>query len=82
MVLRDIYNVVGVAAQDTFFSEEFSIYEVVNANTEGHYRCSRAGDTILLGGDTEYPLTPDWVLGLPVVGICAANNHVIIWVDG
>ena len=34
MVLRDIYNVVGVAAQDTFFSEMFSIYEVINANTE------------------------------------------------
>ena len=29
MVLRDIYNVVGVAAQDTFFSEMFSIYEVM-----------------------------------------------------
>ena len=31
MVLRDIYNVVGDAAQDTFFSEDYSTYEVINA---------------------------------------------------
>lgn len=82
MVLRDIYNVVGVAAQGTFFSEMFSIYEVINANTEAHYRYSGHNDEICLGGDRSEILNKDWVLGLPVVGINALNGHVIIWVDG
>ena len=82
MVLRDIYNVVGVAAQDTFFSEMFSIYEVINANTEAHYRYSGHNDDICLGGDRFEILSKDWVLGLAVVGISALNGHVIIWVDG
>ena len=82
MVLRDIYNVVGVAAQDTFFSEMFSIYEVINANTEAHYRYSGHNDDICLGGDHSEIFSKDWVLGLPVVGISALNGHVIIWVDG
>ena len=82
MVLRDIYNVVGVAAQDTFFSEDFSIYEVINVNTEAHYRYSGHNDEICLGGDRSEILNKDWVLGLPVVGISALNGHVIIWVDG
>lgn len=82
MVLRDIYNVVGVAAQDTFFSEMFSTYEVINVNTEAHYRYSGHNDDICLGGDRSETLNKDWVLGLPVVGIGALNSHVIIWVDG
>ena len=82
MVLRDIYNVVGVAAQDTFFSEDFSIYEVINANTEAHYRYTGHNDEIYLGGDRSEIFDKDWVLGLSVVGIGALNGHVIIWVDG
>ena len=82
MVLRDIYNVVGVAAQDTFFSEDFSTYEVINANTEAHYRYTGHNDEICLGGDRSEILNKDWVLGLSVVGIGALNGHVIIWVDG
>ena len=82
MVLRDIYNVVGDAKQDTFFSEDFSIYEVINANTEAHYRYTEHNDDICLGGDRSEIFNKDWVLGLPVVGISALNGHVIIWVDG
>ena len=82
MVLRDIYNIVGDAEQATFFSEMFSIYEVINANTEAHYRYSGHNDDICLGGDRSEILDKDWVLGLPVVGISALNGHVIIWVDG
>lgn len=82
MVLRDIYNVVSEAAQDTFFSEMFSNYEVTNANTEAHYRYSGHNDDICLGGDRSEIFNKDWVLGLPVVGINAQNGHVIIWVDG
>ena len=82
MVLRDIYNIVGDAEQTTFFSEMFSIYEVINANTEAHYRYSGHNDDICLGGDRSEILDKDWVLGLPVVGISALNGHVIIWVDG
>ena len=78
MVLRDIYNVVGVAAQDTFFSEMFSIYEIINANTEAHYRYTGHNDDICLGGDRSEILNKDWVLGLSVVGIGALNGHVII----
>ena len=82
MVLRDIYNIVGDAAQDTFFSEDSSIYEVVNANTEAHYRYTGHKDDICLGGDFSEIFDKDWVLGLPVVDITAWNHHVIIWVDG
>lgn len=78
MVLRDIYNVVGVAAQDTFFSKMFSTYEVINVNTEAHYRYTGHNDDICLGGDRSELFTKDWVLGLPVVGIGALNGHVII----
>lgn len=81
MVLRDIYNVVDDAEQDTFFSY-FSAYEVINANTEAHYRYSGHNDEICLGGDRSEIFDKDWVLGLPVVGISALNGHVIIWVDG
>ena len=82
MVLRDIYNVVGEAAQENFFSEDYSTYEVINANTEAHYRYSGHNDDICLGGDRSEIFNKDWVLGLPVVGISALNGHVIIWVDG
>lgn len=82
MILRDIYNIVGDAAQDNFFSADFSVYEVINANTEAHYRYSGHNDDICLGGDRSKILDKDWVLGLPVVGISALNGHVIIWVDG
>ena len=82
MVLRDIYNVVDDAEQDTFFSDEFSIYEVINANTEAHYRYTGHNDDICLGGDRSEIFDKEWVLDLPVVGITAWNHHVIIWVDG
>lgn len=82
MVLRDIYNVVGEATQETFFSEDYSAYEVINANTEAHYRYSGHNDEICLGGDRSEVFDKEWVLGLPVVSITARNHHVIIWVDG
>ena len=82
MVLRDMYNVDCDAEQDTFFTGMFSIYEVINANTEAHYRYSGHNDDICLGGDRSEIFDKDWVLGLPVVGISALNGHVIIWVDG
>ena len=82
MVLRDIYNVVGEATQETFFSEDYSTYEVINANTEAHYRYTGHNDDICLGGDRSEIFDKEWVLGLPVVGITARNHRVIIWVDG
>lgn len=82
MVLRDIYNVVSETEQATFFAEMFSIYEVINVNTEAHYRYSGHNDDICLGGDRSEIFSKNWVLGLPVVGISALNGHVIIWVDG
>lgn len=82
MILRDIYNVVGEATQETFFSEDYSAYEVINANTEAHYRYSGHNDEICLCGDRSEVFDKEWVLGLPVVGISALNGHVIIWVDG
>lgn len=82
MVLRDIYNVVSETEQATFFAKMFSIYEVINVNTEAHYRYSGHNDDICLGGDRSEIFSKNWVLGLPVVGISALNGHVIIWVDG
>ena len=82
MVLRDIYNVVGVAAQDTFFSERLSIYEIINVNTGLHYHKGKTEDEIIIGGFYEEPMSKDWILGLPVVNIDARENRVRIWVDG
>lgn len=82
MVLRDIYNVVSETEQATFFSDMFSIYEIINVNTDAQYRYSGHNDDICIGGDRSEILNKDWVLGLPVVGISALNGHVIIWVDG
>ena len=82
MVLRDIYNIVSDSAQDTFFSEDFSAYEVINANTEAHYRYTGHNDDIYLGGDRSEIFDKQWVLDLPVVDITAWNHHVIIWADG
>ena len=82
MVLRDIYNIVSETEQAAFFSEMFSIYEVINANTEAHYRYSGHNDDICLGGDCSEIFDKEWVLDLPVVDISALNHHVIIWVDG
>ena len=82
MVLRDIYNVVGEATQETFFSEMFSKYEVINVNTQADYRYSGHNDDICLGCDRSEVFDKEWVLGLPVVGISALNDHVLIWVDG
>ena len=70
MILRDIYNIVGDAAQDTFFSEDFSAYEVINANTEAHYRYTGHNDDICLGGYRSEILSKDWVLGLTVTQKC------------
>ena len=82
MVLRDIYNVVGEATQETFFSEDYSTYEVINANTEAHYRYTGHNDDICLGGDRSEILNKDWVLGLPVVGISALSGQETFWVRG
>ena len=82
MVLRDIYNVVGVAAQDTFFLERLSIYEIINVNTGLHYHKGKTEDEIIIGGFYEEPMSKDWILGLPVVNIDARENRVRIWVDG
>lgn len=82
MVLRDIYNVVSETEQATFFAEMFSIYEVINVNTEAHYRYTGDNDDICLGGDRSKIFSRDWVLGLTVVGIRALNGHVTILVDG
>lgn len=82
MVLRDIYNVVSETEQATFFAEMFSLYEIINVNTEAHYRYSGYKDYICLGGDHSELFTKDCILGLSVVGISALNGHVTIWVDG
>lgn len=82
MVLRDIYNVVGVAAQDTFFSEKFSRYRVICDNTGMFYHQGKNENEIVLGGYYNEPMNKDWVLGLSVVGIGAVDNHVMIYVDG
>lgn len=82
MLLRDIYNVLGDCVQECFLTEGCPRFEVLNANTEAHYRYSRSGDAILLGGDADEPLTLEWVLGLPVAGIDAIESKVRIWVDG
>ena len=82
MILRELYNVLPVWQQESFFSKNFTDFEIICVNTGLHYHNGKTEDEIVIGGFYEEPMSKDWVLGLPVVNIDARENRVRIWVDG
>lgn len=79
MTLRMVKEVVGYVRGAYMFAE-WSNIEIINGNTCAHYRKDEKG-RITLGGDV-IGVSEEWVMGLPVTGITAENNHLIITVDG
>lgn len=79
MTLSMVKNVIGTVKGALMFYEGNGV-EVINENTDGRYLKDRKGHMTLNGnflGASE-----EWVLGLPVVGLKAKGDILIIYVDG
>ena len=74
-----IKNVIGTVKGALMFYEGNGV-EVINENTDGRYLKDRKG-RMTLNGDL-LDASEEWVLGLPVVGLRARDNTIIIYVDG
>lgn len=79
MTLSMIKNVIGTVKGALMFYEGNGV-EVINENTDGRYLKDRKG-RMTLNGDL-LDASEEWVLGLPVVGLRARDNTIIIYVDG
>lgn len=79
MTLRMVAGLTSPYAEETMFFDDSNI-EIINENTEGHYRELPDG-RMTLGGDV-IEASKEWVLGLPVTGLKARGNNLIIYVDG
>ena len=79
MTLSMIKNVIGTVKGALMFYEGNGV-EVINENTDGRYLKDRKG-RMTLNGDL-LDASEEWVLGLPVVGLKAKGDVLIIYVDG
>lgn len=79
MTLKMISGLLSPLAQDLMFFDGEGV-EVINENTQAHYHELSDGK-MTLGGDV-IEASKEWVLGLPVTGIKARGNTLIIYVDG
>lgn len=79
MTLDMIKNVIGTVKGALMFYEGNGV-EVINENTCGRYLKDSKGRMILNGDVLD--ASEEWVLGLPVSGLKAKNNTIIIYVDG
>lgn len=79
MTLSMVKNVIGTVKGALMFYEGNGV-EVINENTDGRYLKDRKG-RMTLNGDL-LDASEEWVLGLPVVGLRARDNTIIIYVDG
>lgn len=79
MTLDMIKNVIGTVKGALMFYEGNDV-EVINENTCGRYLKDRKG-RMTLNGDV-LNASEEWVLGLPVSGLKAKDNVLIIYVDG
>ena len=79
MTLGMVKNVIGLVTGELMFYDGNGV-EVINKNTCGHYRKDHKG-RMTLGGDL-LGASEEWVLGLPVTGLKAEHNTLIIYVDG
>lgn len=79
MTLDMIKNVIGTVKGALMFYEGNGV-EVINENTCSRYLKDRKG-RMTLNGDV-LDASEEWVLGLPVSGLKARDNVLIIYVDG
>ena len=79
MTLSMVKNVIGLVKGALMFYDGNGV-EVINENTDGRYLKDRKG-RMTLNGDL-LDASEEWVLGLPVVGLKARDNTIIIYVDG
>lgn len=79
MTLGMVKDVIGTVKGAMMFCD-WSGIEVINENTCGHYRKDHKG-RMTLGGDL-LGASEEWVLGLPVTGLKAELNTLVIYVDG
>lgn len=79
MTLGMIKNVIGLVKGELMFYDGNGV-EVINENTCGRYLKDCKGN-MTLNGDI-LNASEEWVLGLPVTGLNAKNNILIIYVDG
>ena len=79
MTLDMVAGVLSVFARDSMFLDGEGI-EIINENTQAHYHELPNGK-MTLGGDV-IEASKEWVLGLPVTGLKARGNNLIIYVDG
>lgn len=79
MTLGMVKNVIGLVKGKLMFYDGNGV-EVINENTCGRYLKDCKGN-MTLNGDI-LNASEEWVLGLPVTGLNAKNNILIIYVDG
>ena len=79
MTLSMVKNVIGTVKGALMFYEGNGV-EVINENTDGRYLKDRKG-RMTLNGDL-LDASEEWVLGLPVTGLKAKGDVLIIYVDG
>ena len=79
MTLSMVKNVIGIVKGALMFYDGNGI-EVINENTDGRYLKDRKG-RMTLNGDL-LGASEEWVLGLPVTGLKAKGDILIIYVDG
>ena len=79
MTLGMVREVLGYVNGQYMFAD-WSGIEIINANTCANYRKDKKG-RITLGGDV-INVSEEWVMGLPVTGLKARGNNLIIEVDG
>lgn len=79
MTLGMIKNVIGTVKGALMFCDGNGV-EVINENTCGRYLKDRKGRMTL--NDDILDASEEWVLGLPVTGLNAKGNTIIIYVDG
>lgn len=79
MTLGMVKNVIGLVKGELMFYDGNGV-KVMNENTCGCYLKDHKG-RMTLGGDL-LNASEEWVLGLPITGLNAKDNTLIIYVDG
>lgn len=79
MTLSMVKNVIGTVKGALMFYDGNGV-EVINENTDGRYLKDRKGRMTLNGDPLD--TSEEWVLGLPVTGLKAKGDVLIIYVDG
>lgn len=79
MTLGMVKNVIGTVKGALMFYDGNGV-EVINENTDGRYLKDRKGHMTL--NSDRLGASEEWVLGLPVSGLKAKDDVLIIYVDG